>query len=250
MLAHDSERFLTYRSWFDDRHGVSPLIITGFERRPDGAWDRFDEEHVEVAFAIDDLRDKLESVGFADIQVIDWREGDATELPVRDDEQFDVVVCQEGLQFFPDRPAAMRAIRRVLAPGGRVGVAVWRSLEENGLFHDLGLVAERYLGPIDDARHSFADAEALAQLLTDAGFTDVRVDRVSRKTHFALDPAVLARLNAIAVIGMTATGKAMSDAERAAMTDAIVSASLPVAAPYVADGVLTFQTSANIAVAR
>lgn len=181
---------------------------------------------------------------------IDWREGDATELPVRDDEQFDVVVCQEGLQFFPDRPAAMRAIRRVLAPGGRVGVAVWRSLEENGLFHDLGLVAERYLGPIDDARHSFADAEALAQLLTDAGFTDVRVDRVSRETHFALDPAVLARLNAIAVIGMTATGKAMSDAERAAMTDAIVSASLPVAAPYVADGVLTFQTSANIAVAR
>ena len=53
IAANDSDRFLTYRSWFDERHGVSPLIITGFERREDGAWDRFDEEHVEVAFAID-----------------------------------------------------------------------------------------------------------------------------------------------------------------------------------------------------
>lgn len=181
---------------------------------------------------------------------IDWREGDATELAVREEERFDVVVCHEGLQFFPDKMAAMRAMRRVLAPGGRVGVGVWRSLEENGLFHDLGLVAERYLGPIDDARHSFPDAEALAQLLVDAGFADVRVDRVSRETRFALDPAVLARLNAMAVIGMTPAGKAMSDTERAEMVDTLVSASLPAAARYVANGVITFQTSANIAVAR
>src|SRR5262245_49759668 len=33
---------------------------------------------------------------------IDWREGDAGTLPLRDGEQFDVVVCQQGLQFFPD----------------------------------------------------------------------------------------------------------------------------------------------------
>ncbi|HEX6966413.1 MAG TPA: methyltransferase domain-containing protein [Gemmatimonadaceae bacterium] len=181
---------------------------------------------------------------------IDWREGDAAEPPVQNDERFDVIVCHQGLQFFPDKMAAMRAMRRVLAPGGRVGIGVWRSLEENGLFYDLGMVAERYLGPIDDARHSFADADALAQLLVDAGFTDVHVDRVSRETRFALDPAVLARLNAMAVIGMTATGKAMADAERAEMVDTIVSASLPEVARYGRGGVLAFRTSANIAVAR
>ena len=98
IAANDSERFLTYRSWFDERHGVSPLIITGFERRPDGAWDRFDEEHVEVAFAIDDLRDKLESVGFTGIQVIDWREGDISELAPGTEDSFRVL-------FLAQKPA-------------------------------------------------------------------------------------------------------------------------------------------------
>ncbi|MCO5108730.1 MAG: class I SAM-dependent methyltransferase [Burkholderiaceae bacterium] len=39
---------------------------------------------------------------------IDWREGDACALPLRDAEKFDVVVCQQGLQFFPDKPAGAR----------------------------------------------------------------------------------------------------------------------------------------------
>ena len=38
---------------------------------------------------------------------IDWREGNAGSLPLRDGEEFQVVVCQQGLQFFPDRPAAL-----------------------------------------------------------------------------------------------------------------------------------------------
>jgi len=91
IAANDGERFLTYRSWFDDRHGVSPLIITGFERRDDGAWDRFDEEHVETAFAIDDLRRVLESVGFQDIEVFDWREGEVSELVPGTEEAFRVL---------------------------------------------------------------------------------------------------------------------------------------------------------------
>ncbi|HET7056742.1 MAG TPA: class I SAM-dependent methyltransferase [Thermomicrobiales bacterium] len=95
IAANDSERFLTYRSWFDERHGVSPLIITGFERRPDGAWDRFDEEHVEVAFAIEDLRDKLESVGFVGTRIIDWREGDISELAPGTEDSFRVLFLAE-----------------------------------------------------------------------------------------------------------------------------------------------------------
>jgi len=91
IAANDSDRFLTYRSWFDERHGVSPLIITGFERREDGAWDRFDEEHVETAFAIDDLHSKLESVGFDRIQVIDWREGEIAELAPGTEDVFRVL---------------------------------------------------------------------------------------------------------------------------------------------------------------
>ncbi len=91
IAANDSDRFLTYRSWFDERHGVSPLIITGFERREDGAWDRFDEEHVETAFAIDDLHSMLESAGFNRVQVIDWREGEITELAPGTEDAFRVL---------------------------------------------------------------------------------------------------------------------------------------------------------------
>ena len=55
------------------------MVVTGFERRDDGSWDRFDEEHVETAFAITDLCIRLESAGFEAIQVLDWREGEVTE---------------------------------------------------------------------------------------------------------------------------------------------------------------------------
>ena len=91
IAANDEELFLTYRSWFDNRHDVSPLIITGFERREDGAWDRFDEEHVEVAFGINDLSRTLEKAGFREIQVLDWREGDVTERAPGSEDAFRVL---------------------------------------------------------------------------------------------------------------------------------------------------------------
>jgi SAM-dependent methyltransferase len=181
---------------------------------------------------------------------VEWREGDAVELPLGEDERFDVVLCHQGLQFFDDRLAAVRARRRALAPGGHVGIGVWRSLEENGLFHDLGRVAERVLGPVVDARHTFADADALARLLADAGFTDVRVTPSSRETRFAIDAAVLARLNATALVGRSEAERGLDDAERAAMITAIVDASLAEVARYREGGEIVFRTSANLATAR
>ncbi len=52
---------------------------------------------------------------------IDWREGDASALPLRGDEQFDVVLCQQGFQFFQDRAAAARQMRRALVRGAAGG---------------------------------------------------------------------------------------------------------------------------------
>jgi ubiquinone/menaquinone biosynthesis C-methylase UbiE len=59
---------------------------------------------------------------------IDWHLGSATELPFADD-SFEVVFCQQGLQFFPDRAAAMREMRRVLTPGGQLSLNVWGPLD-------------------------------------------------------------------------------------------------------------------------
>src|SRR5215211_2542097 len=79
---------------------------------------------------------------------IDWREGNAVSLPVSAGERFTVLTCQQGLQFMPDKPAAVRERRRVLAPGGRVAIATWRSLEDVRGMRDLNEVAERHVGAI------------------------------------------------------------------------------------------------------
>jgi SAM-dependent methyltransferase len=75
IAADDDERFLVYRSFWDQTSGNSPLQLTGFERRGDGAWERFDEEHVEHGFAIADVLKVLRAVGYDDSRVYRWGEG-------------------------------------------------------------------------------------------------------------------------------------------------------------------------------
>ncbi len=57
---------------------------------------------------------------------IEWREGDVNALPFPDAD-FDLVTCQQGFQFFPDRLVALREMSRVLVPGGRLALNVWCS---------------------------------------------------------------------------------------------------------------------------
>lgn len=79
-----------------------------------------------------DLNDAMvahgESVGTA--RPVTWRQADVIALPYND-ECFDVVVCQFGVMFFPDRVAAYREIRRVLRPGGTFLFSVWGDIEHN-----------------------------------------------------------------------------------------------------------------------
>ena len=56
---------------------------------------------------------------------VDWFVCDAGELPFEDGE-FDIAFCQQGLQFFPDKPRALAEIARVLAPNGRLILTCWR----------------------------------------------------------------------------------------------------------------------------
>jgi ubiquinone/menaquinone biosynthesis C-methylase UbiE len=58
---------------------------------------------------------------------IDYHLASAENLPVAD-ESCDVALCQQGLQFFENRTAALSEMRRALRPGGRVGIAVWAEL--------------------------------------------------------------------------------------------------------------------------
>jgi ubiquinone/menaquinone biosynthesis C-methylase UbiE len=82
---------------------------------------------------------------------IEWHQGSATELPFADG-SFDVVLCQQGLQYFPDRDKAMKEMARVLAPCGRIALNVWGALERQPFFVALVDAIGMFLG--GDARSS------------------------------------------------------------------------------------------------
>ncbi len=115
---------------------------------------------------------------------IEWQEGNAVSLP---DGPFDLVLCQQGLQFFSDRAAAAREMRRVLRPGGRATVSVWQGLQYHALYQALIEAEARYLGTsIEEVASpfTFGDADALRTLLTEAGFLRTEIVPESRPVRF------------------------------------------------------------------
>jgi SAM-dependent methyltransferase len=107
---------------------------------------------------------------------VEWCEGVAASLP-HASESFDVVVCQFGMMFFPDRLAALREFGRVLVPRGRVGVAVWDSLERSPAYPIEVALIEEIAGrsAADALRAPFVlgDLAALSSLVESAGLKDV-----------------------------------------------------------------------------
>ena len=91
VAADKPDLFLVYKSWFDESHTNSPLVITGFERTPDGSWRRFDEEHIETAFAIAELVEALETEGFGDIRVLDLGDSPLQSIRPGTEESFRVL---------------------------------------------------------------------------------------------------------------------------------------------------------------
>lgn len=118
---------------------------------------------------------------------IRWYESSAEAMPLPD-AAFDVVFCQLGLMFIPDRKAAVREMRRVLVPGGRALVSTARP---NALFDAMDEAMARHIG--DEAAafvrqvFSLPDPAAHERLLHDAGFRDAQA-RVERK-NIPLPPA-------------------------------------------------------------
>jgi ubiquinone/menaquinone biosynthesis C-methylase UbiE len=119
---------------------------------------------------------------------IEWVEGDAEALPFTE-ASFDVVCCQLGLQFFPDRERALREMKRVLVPGGRAVVMVWREIDRAPGFAVLAAVLGRTIGADAEAlaRAPFAlsDADALSRLLSRAGFHDCAMSAETGEVRFS-----------------------------------------------------------------
>jgi len=125
---------------------------------------------------------------------IAWFERSALDLGLAD-ASIDVVLCQQGLQFFPDKPRAMGEMRRVLRRGGRLALSVWNKV---GLYNSAVAAALTRVLDADAAERFLASRRApseteVCRLATEAGFAalDVRVSRLEirlpRVDQFALD---------------------------------------------------------------
>src|SRR5262249_28586791 len=92
-----------------------------------------------------DVNRAMLRVARARLPGLEWCEASVLALPFAGD-GFDAVFCQLGLQFFPDRPAALSEMRRVLAPGGRFGASVYSSIERNPAADALACSLDRRFG--------------------------------------------------------------------------------------------------------
>lgn len=116
-----------------------------------------------------------QSVAAREGLTIDWREGRIEALPFPDGD-FNLVVCQHGLQFVPDRAGAVAQMRRVLRDGGRVVVSVSQSLERHPFDRRLNEVLQERLGVAAISQiYALGDADELHALLAGAELRDIEV---------------------------------------------------------------------------
>jgi len=111
---------------------------------------------------------------------IAWRQADALALPL-EDKMFDLVLCQFGAMFFPDRIAGYREARRVLKPGGLFLFNVWDRIEENEFADDVTNAVAKVF-PEDPPRflartpHGYHDKQLIQSDLAKAGFSQVTIE--------------------------------------------------------------------------
>lgn len=176
---------------------------------------------------------------------IEWRDADAASLPLPD-ESFDVVLCQQGLQFFEDRPAAAREMHRVARPGGRLALSVWRDLPFIPGYAAIAGALERHVpagAGFVKAVSSFGDAGSLRRLLVDAGWNDVGITVEIAPVRF---PSVEEFVRNIIDIAPVPALQQLDESARQAIT-AEVAEAVPA---YVDDAGFTFPMEAHVAVAR
>ena len=174
---------------------------------------------------------------------IEWQQGDATRLPFPDAE-FGAVLCQQGLQYVPDRPTALREMKRVLASDGRLGLSVFSQSVGYDIFERTAaqFVGEKAAAIMKEA-FALADVGELSELLRMAEFSTVQLHTKTLTAHFAsardfIDYQLGGRL-------ATAVSTLNDETRRA-----LVAALLKALEPYVDSDALAFPLQAHVVLAR
>lgn len=130
-----------------------------------------------------DLNGSMVEFGSGVVPGASWQQADALDLQFEDGE-FDLVVCQFGVMFFPDKPAAFREAGRVLQPDGRMLFNTWATIDTHGFAAPLAAGIERVF-PDDPPTfmvavpHGYPDVEQVTADLEAGGLTRVSVETIT-----------------------------------------------------------------------
>src|SRR5215475_11915335 len=159
---------------------------------------------------------------------IEWQEGSAVKLPLIDAAS-DVVLCQQGLQFFPDRPAALREMHRVLRSHGRLVLSVWTDIDRSPGF---AVLAEALTHRIS--------AEELRSLVANANFRDVDIRTATKMLQYPSPQDFVLRY-----VAGSALGGFFATANESAQSALLEDISLALS-KYVDNQGLAFPTESNL----
>jgi SAM-dependent methyltransferase len=169
----------------------------------------------------------------------------------RPDDGFDVAACRMGLMFLPDPVVGLTEIRRVLRPGGRLGVLTWAGIEHNPWMTCVGLAAMAHgvvtggppVGPGEV--FSLGDPAALADAGRQAGFLDVDVDELGMTFR---SPSVEEHVERVS--GLAAPLAAAFAAATADQLAGVRRTAAELASPYATDGGVAIPGRALLLTAR
>lgn len=177
---------------------------------------------------------------------VEWRQGVAESLPYADD-AFDVVACQFGLMFFSERRKALAEAFRVLAPSGRLAVAVWDSLHNIPAYAAEVDLVERIAGrpAADPLRAPFVlgDQRVLASLFEDAGVGPVEITTHHGTARF---PSIRVMVEADLRGWLPVMGIVLTEAQ---ISHILEEAEHDLGSYVTTDGTVSFGTSAHLVVA-
>lgn len=177
---------------------------------------------------------------------IQWHCASAMAMPF-DSGTFDLCLCLQGLQFFPDRIEGFREMRRVLKDSGRLVASIWGPIECNEGHRAVVQALERGGADASAAKRacSFANADEIRQAAATAGFADIdlrSVDGVSQfvSTQSFLDGMTMGSPSTRhAVALLSEEGRARFDADVRTMLE-----------PYVVNGVLAYPMRTHVLLAH
>lgn len=149
---------------------------------------------------------------------VTWVEGSAQAMPLPD-ASFDVVLCQQGFQFFPDRAAGLEEFKRVLVPSGRILLSIWEG--ETPYSSAMAAAVEKHVGreSATTLRKSRAcpDPETVRDLMIQTGFRDAKT--CARSLTRRLPEIARFVLRHLAATPVASAIAALSDEGRVALAD-------------------------------